>query len=219
MIVVFEGAPASGKTTLARRLAGEGFTRIPESNELFVRPHPEEPDWYLETQLSRWELAQCDSGVSILDGDVLQPIWFSWMYPDRVIQDWRYALEFYSKNQERIGVADRVYLLKVTDCERRRRERERCQRRGINEAKIVDKINKYAGFAGVQDQYFTKLSSQYPGWVLRLDPRTAMNDIQTAAGQYCEKPKLFDLLETIRSILNELSCMRFHSQPKLECND
>lgn len=56
---------------------------VPEVNLLFSRPSDPDPRWYLERQQERWERAcRSASGASlaVLDGDVLQALWYGWAY-------------------------------------------------------------------------------------------------------------------------------------------
>ena len=83
-IICLEGASAAGKTTLSHAIAARtGATVIPEVWALFERPSPEPPMWYLERQVERWHLAVARAGkhgLSILDGDPFQPLWYGWAY-------------------------------------------------------------------------------------------------------------------------------------------
>ncbi|HEX3522603.1 MAG TPA: hypothetical protein VHT52_11020, partial [Stellaceae bacterium] len=83
-IICLEGASAAGKTTLSRAIAARmGAAVIAEVWALFERPSPEPPLWYLERQVERWRFAVESAGkhgLSILDGDPFQPLWYGWAY-------------------------------------------------------------------------------------------------------------------------------------------
>jgi hypothetical protein len=83
-IICFEGASAVGKTTTADcfKTTGGAFV-VPEVNLLFERPEDAPPEWYFERQVQRWQIAQEQSSfyrLVILDGDLFQPLWYSWAY-------------------------------------------------------------------------------------------------------------------------------------------
>jgi hypothetical protein len=84
LTLCLEGPSAAGKSALARALAtGLGALAIPEVNQLFSRPIDPEPYWYLRRQQERWEMAcrpPASASLAILDGDVLQPLWYGWAY-------------------------------------------------------------------------------------------------------------------------------------------
>jgi hypothetical protein len=83
-IICLEGASAAGKTTLSQAIAARtGAAVIAEVWALFERPSPEPPLWYFEKQVERWRLAverARKHGLSILDGDPFQPLWYGWAY-------------------------------------------------------------------------------------------------------------------------------------------
>ena len=106
MIITLEGAPAVGKSTIARELeSGSGFKRIPEVNELFKsRPENESSDWYAKQQLKRMSLTGLSAERCVFDGDPFQVVWFSWMYSERINQSWREKLQVFLDNKEALGL-------------------------------------------------------------------------------------------------------------------
>ena len=86
MIVTLTGAPAVGKSTTATAMVADhrAFV-VPEVNKLFARPKNEPKSWYLERQVARWEMGLCQANNFdwiIFDGDLFQPLWFSWIFHD-----------------------------------------------------------------------------------------------------------------------------------------
>ncbi len=78
MIICLEGPSAVGKTTTCLALAEQMDAYIiPEVNALFTRPAEASPNWYLECQAARWEIAQRQqeqNALVVLDGDLFQPL-------------------------------------------------------------------------------------------------------------------------------------------------
>jgi deoxyadenosine/deoxycytidine kinase len=83
-VICLEGPSAAGKSSLSQALvAALGAVTVPEVNQLFSRPVHPESHWYLQRQQERWETAcrSASRGVpAILDGDILQPLWYGWAY-------------------------------------------------------------------------------------------------------------------------------------------
>ncbi|XOV83799.1 MAG: hypothetical protein ACFHXK_01535 [bacterium] len=166
MIITFEGAPAVGKTTVAKRLASEhGYVRIPEVNELFPeRPSPEPEYWYCERQLDRCQTALKYEN-SILDGDPFQAVWFSWIYPNRGFADWSTSLRYFIANAHRITLPSCYVYLCIEPDERFRREKEREYARGPTYEQFLNKWNLYADFQGPQQALFDAIKGKFPGWI------------------------------------------------------
>jgi thymidylate kinase len=85
-IICLEGPSAVGKTTTAGLLASREGTRVvPEVNVLYRSPRGAPADWYLERQVDRWRMARdrTEAGLSVLDGDPFQPLWYNWAYDFR----------------------------------------------------------------------------------------------------------------------------------------
>lgn len=83
-ILCFEGPSAVGKTTTAAALtAAAGAYIVPEVHFLFERPEHEAPEWYVERQVDRWQLATAAAQrhpLVVLDGDPYQPLWYNWAF-------------------------------------------------------------------------------------------------------------------------------------------
>lgn len=151
-IVCLEGASAIGKTTSSNFMVEEyGYVRIPEINELFERPENELSDWYLNMQVSRWELAKeiSESGkVAILDGDHLQPIWYNWILEDIGLQPVSEVLAFYSKAffNGSLGFPDVYVILSLgVDDLRLRKERDttRSRRNFETHLRLIEPQREY----------------------------------------------------------------------------
>lgn len=128
-ITCLEGPSAVGKTTVAKALNQmHGFERIPEVNEIFVRPQNESEFWYLERQVDRWKLATERSMANnnvLLDGDPFQPVWYNPVYPEKELQPIHLVLEFYinAVAAGEISAPNKYYLL--TSSEEKLMERKR----------------------------------------------------------------------------------------------
>ena len=170
MIIAFEGVGAAGKTTTSEYLvANHGAIRISEVNEMFApRPIPEPAMWYLERQIERWELACEQDGTDrliILDGDPYQPVWFNWIYPDRLFQPWQEVLDFFEARLDQVGMPGLYVYLYTSATERYRRERIRETARGHDEEQFKAKFERYARMLGPQKAFFDALGQRFPGFV------------------------------------------------------
>ncbi len=121
---------------------------VPEVNKLFARPKNEPVYWYLDRQVARWEigLRQVENfDWIIFDGDLFQPLWFSWIYYDEPWTPLEEGKIFYQKHilEERIGFPDVYFVLWINPEERRKRayKRGRCLNR--DETRIARKIQRY----------------------------------------------------------------------------
>lgn len=101
MVVTFEGAPAVGKSTVAGKLSDfHSCYTVPEVNKLFGKEDRISDLWYYQKQVERWNLAnenQDYSVLSILDGDVFQPIWFGALFPNENWGNFKQKVNFYSE--------------------------------------------------------------------------------------------------------------------------
>jgi adenylate kinase family enzyme len=169
MIITLEGAPATGKSTIAKHLAQcHGFFRVPEVNELFPdRPKSEPEYWYCERQIDRLNLATTHIN-SVLDGDAFQAVWFSWLYPDRGFADWSRSMEFFRANVHAITLPSFYAHLHASDSERYEREKGREEARGRSHDQFVRKWSRYVDFQAPHKALFDAMSRQYPGWVVSL---------------------------------------------------
>lgn len=179
MILCFEGAPAVGKSTLAATLREQaGWLVVPEVNQLFGRPPPgprRQAD-YLALTLQRWALAQAASAEGrtvLLDGDVLQPLWFQACYAD---EDWgglAATLDFYREALAagRFGWPSRYVFVFIDETTRAQRERERGALRGRSATEIEAKIDRYRPLVRFQRDYFAALRAAFPALVLEIESR------------------------------------------------
>ncbi len=80
-IITLEGPSSVGKTTAMAICEGSSAVRVPEVNELFDATQNDSTKWYHERQCDRWNRAvelEKEYDTVILDGDVFQPLWYSW---------------------------------------------------------------------------------------------------------------------------------------------
>lgn len=105
MILTFEGGPATGKSTVADKLAStHACYTVPEVNKLFCKENRISDICYYQKQCERWALSlqgQESAVLSILDGDVFQPIWFGLLFPSESWEDFGEMVNFYSDMLER----------------------------------------------------------------------------------------------------------------------
>ena len=214
-IICLEGASAAGKTTLSRAIAARmGAAVIAEVWALFERPSPEPPLWYLERQVELWRFAiegAQKHGLSILDGDPFQPLWYSWAYgftePDTLTT----VISFYHEAIAAGSLAfpNRYILLAVSEAELRARKQGDASRSRRNFAKHLSLLRH-------QPRYFAAMNTISPGLASVLDAgapittlaETAISVIRTA--QHAEDPltllrHLADWLGTTPPEPNELS--------------
>lgn len=151
MITCFEGPSAVGKSTMCRSLS-ERFKIIPEANEVFERAFPEQPDTYLELQRSRYELSASSQRDSILDGDILQPLWYGWTYGfPAEYQSFEVLTDFYADafDAGSMGFPD-LYILYSADIEtlrlRRSGDATRSRRSFEKHLSLVESQRRYFEF-------------------------------------------------------------------------
>ncbi|WP_435358603.1 hypothetical protein [Haloarchaeobius sp. DFWS5] len=175
-IIALEGPSAVGKTTTAKRLCEElDASRVPEVNELFDRPPSAPETWYFECQCDRWELAlerESDYEFVILDGDVLQPLWYNWIArglaaADPSIEVFASVDAVYSFFREKlrteaIGFPDR-YLVLTAD------ERTLRRRKGTDDTRTRRNFETHIRFAEPQQRYFEQLRELAPPRVHFVD--------------------------------------------------
>lgn len=205
MLITLEGAPAVGKSTTSQALAKHHQTFVvPEVNKLFDRPKNEPEDWYLERQVARWEmgLRQIKNFDPILfDGDLFQPLWFSWIYDDELWTPLETARAFYREQLTagRIGFPDVYCILWTSPEERRKREFERGRALNQDEIRIQEKVQRYERFASPHLQYFKAFQQLFPERVQFIESTTVEENVRAIASlKMPEKPKqdleIFDSL-------------------------
>lgn len=189
MIITLEGVPAVGKSTIAKILESEfGFYRVAEVNELFpLRPSPESDLWYAKRQIERAKIARSFPN-SVLDGDVFQVVWFSWLYPELKISDPGSVMEFLLSNASSISLPSfYCYLYVENDC-RLEREKVREAARGHNYEQFLRKFNRYADMLEPQMALFEAIDREYPGWVLLHENKDAQLAIRKMLGKRIPDP-------------------------------
>lgn len=154
MIICLEGPSAVGKTTTCSALAEQMDAYIvPEVNALFERPTDAPPNWYLERQVERWAIAQKQSAnnrLTVLDGDVFQPLWYNWAYDFVGWQDLDVLSEFFRPRIEAgaLGFPDCYICLFTNKAELRRRkeaDQTRTRRNFDAHLKLVQAQSRYFG--------------------------------------------------------------------------
>ena len=170
VVITLEGIPAVGKSTVAKLLEEEhDYIRVPEVNELFPeRPIPEPLNWYASKQLERNIIAMRHQ-KSILDGDIFQVAWLSWIFPERGFINFADSLEFFLRNTNSIQIPSFFVYLSVTDEIRYEREKEREARRGHNHQQFLNKYKRYENMYYPQRALFESINNEYPGLVLFLN--------------------------------------------------
>ncbi|MDK2594017.1 hypothetical protein [Pseudoalteromonas obscura] len=172
MIVTFEGAPAVGKSTIASVLKDEhGCYVVPEVNKLFGKDNRESDLWYYQKQIERWHIASRsanDAMLSILDGDVFQPVWFGLTFPDEHWGCFDTIVSFYRKmlDGKRVSFPTKYVYFHVPEQVRANREFERSSLLGRSSAAIEKKISRFQHFSALQKDYFTGLKEEFPELVL-----------------------------------------------------
>ena len=156
-IICFEGPSSIGKTTLCDALSRD-FNIIPEVNELFSRPPTASKYWYLEKQVERYQKYLAAPQISILDGDIFQPIWYNWVYgyPEQFlpkVQTHTFYREQLQKN--RIAFPDHYFIFYTSEFELRKRKNNDPNRQRRN-------FDKHLKFIQPQQQYFRFLQDCSP---------------------------------------------------------
>jgi hypothetical protein len=170
-IICLEGASAAGKTTLSHAIAARtGAAVIAEVWALFERPSPEPPLWYLERQVKRWCFAVESAGkhgLSILDGDPFQPLWYGWACGFIEPHTLSTVISFYHDviAAGSLAFPDRYILLAVSEPELRARKQRDASRSRRNFAKHVSLLRH-------QPRYFAAMNTISPGlsYVLNAGP-------------------------------------------------
>ncbi|MEM7244772.1 MAG: AAA family ATPase [Acidobacteriota bacterium] len=206
MIVSLEGAPATGKTTTAHHLVEKhGAVRIAEVNELHPRrPSPEPRDWYWQRQLDRWRdaVGRRDRLV-VLDGDVLQAVWYTWARPEHGFPHWSEALDFFESQEPGAGLPDLHVHLQIDVEERRRRERGREHARGHDRERAEAKVQRHEGLRSPLRSVFTALGEAFPCWVLHLTADDLERNAEVIVKQEPARPDGRAVLSFLRSWLDE----------------
>ncbi len=150
-IICFEGPSGVGKTTLCNLLS-EDYNIVPEVNLLFERPENEPAFWYHERQVDRYKLCEKSDKVSILDGDVFQPIWYNWVcdYPSIFLSK-EETHKFYKKRllEGQIRFPDLYIIFHVEEEQlwiRKERDKTRQRRNFEKHLSIIEPLKEYYRF-------------------------------------------------------------------------
>ena len=177
MIICLEGPNAVGKTTTCSALAEHmGAFVVPEVNALFARPAEASPNWYLECQAARWEIAQVQqkqNSLVVLDGDVFQPLWYNWAYEFAGWQELEALSEFFRPRIE-------AGLLGFPDCYVRlfAAEQELKRRKEADQSRTRRNFESHLKLIQVQSRYFGALSRLAPGRVHPVEADSVEANLQ-----------------------------------------
>lgn len=134
---------------------------VPEVNALFARPVEASPNWYMECQAARWEIAQKQqeqNGLVVLDGDVFQPLWYNWAFAG--YQNLETLSEFFRPRIEAglLGFPDHYFCLLTSEDELRRR-------READQTRTRRNFDAHLRLIQAQPRYFGAMSRLAPGMV------------------------------------------------------
>jgi hypothetical protein len=206
VIVAFEGAPAIGKTTVSEELKTSCDCHVvPEVNTLFGKENRTSDLWYYTKQIERCRLSkqnQHSATLSILDGDVFQPIWFSALFPDENWGDFEQMVTYYREtlDQGLLSFPDKYVFFHAQEKTREQRETLRSERLGRSGDSILKKIRRYRGFAVSQRDYFSCLNEEFPDLVCFLESesktKSARSILSCSTGHQYQDKELFDFVVT-----------------------
>lgn len=177
LTICLEGPSAAGKSSLSQALAaGASALAIPEVNQLFSRPIDPEPCWYLQRQLERWEMACRPSpgfSLAILDGDVLQPLWYGWAYGFTNHHSLHELVDFYRPliANGKLAFPDAYFVLECSVEELRARKAGDATRSRRN-------FEHHLEFIEPQRKYFRTLQALEPTLVHWLPMSAISNNVE-----------------------------------------
>jgi thymidylate kinase len=211
MIISLEGVPAIGKSTTSQAMANSDRAFVvSEVNMLFARPKNQPEDWYLSRQVARWEIGirQLENfDWIIFDGDLFQPLWFSWIYNNEGWNDLEYNEKFYREQiiQGRICFPDVYFLLSTTNDEIWKRALKRGIEVGKDEEKIRYKFERYKRLVEPQKRYFEAFHANFSEKVKFLDSVTLEENLKFITSISQQKPAYqdIDILDFLVSWLRE----------------
>ncbi len=185
MIICLEGPSAAGKTATCQALMEQGNAdTIPEVNALFPRPANEAPEWYLECQTARWEIAQRQSRlgkVALLDGDPFQPLWYNWAYDFHHCQSLDVLCAFFRPRIAAglMGFPDRYVYLLADEAELRRRKE-------ADKTRTRRNFETHLRLIKAQSRYFEEMVRLVPGKVQRIEAESIEMNVKRV--QECLTP-------------------------------
>jgi hypothetical protein len=153
-IICFEGPSAIGKTTLCSSLAAD-FSIIPEANLLFTRSPNDDRLQYLRWQTERYQRALAAPTPAILDGDIFQPLWYSWTYSFPAQYNSLAEMKAFYTDAMRRGIIrfpDLYVLFYTSEAELRRRKEGDADRQRRH-------FGEHLALIGSQQQYFSFLKA------------------------------------------------------------
>jgi thymidylate kinase len=178
MIICLEGPSAVGKTTTCSAIAEQmGAYIVPEVNAIFERPADASPNWYLECQVARWEIAQRQQeqhGFAVLDGDLFQPLWYNWAYDfvnwqnlDALSQFFRPLIQAGS-----LDFPDYYFCLFTNEDELKRRKE-------ADQTRTRRNFESHLRLAQVQSRYFSALSRLASSMVHQIEAVSVEENIRS----------------------------------------
>ena len=177
VLICLEGPSAVGKTTTSQALAEHYDAHIiPEVNKLFDRPTPEPPDWYLERQVERWNIAQeklQTHELVVFDGDPFQPLWYNWCFNFEGWQPLSVLRDFYRPQTiaQNIGFPDRYIILCKNEVELRQQKEHDFTRKRKGFEKHLQLIEP-------QQRYFQALNTTVPGLAYLIEAKSVEQNIE-----------------------------------------
>jgi len=203
-IICLEGASGAGNTTLSQAIAARtGAVVVAEVWALFERPSPEPRMWYLERQVERWRFAVESAGkhgLSILDGDPFQPLWYGWAFGFIEPHTLSTVISFYHDAIAAGSLAfpDRYILLTVPEPELRARKQGDTSRSRRNFAKHVSLLRH-------QPRYFATMNKISPGLAYVLDASVPVTTLaETAISAIRSVQRAEDSLTILRHLADWL---------------
>ena len=178
MIVCLEGPSAVGKTTTCLTLAEQlGAYIVPEVNALFSRPVNASPNWYLERQVERWEIAQRQrklGALAVLDGDLFQPLWYNWAYDFIGWQNLDALSEFFRPQIEAgtLGFPERYACLFINEDELKRRK-------DADQTRTRRNFDAHLRLVQAQSRYFAAMSCLAPGMVHQVEAESVETNLKS----------------------------------------
>jgi len=160
-IICFEGPSGIGKSTMSQLLSDD-FNIVPEVNLLFERPDSVSEYWYHEMQVERYKMCQRSSQMSILDGDIFQPIWYNWAckYPSNFLSKAK-THRFYKSKLEtgKMRFPDLYIIFHVEERElwvRKENDKTRQRRNFEKHLKIIEPLKEYWKFLNEETEVEVK---------------------------------------------------------------
>lgn len=196
-IICFEGPSGIGKTTMGQLLSSE-YNIVPEVNLLFERPENEPTHWYLEKQVERYNICQKSNTLSILDGDIFQPIWYNWVcnYPTAFLP--KTATHTFYKEQlsaGKIQFPDLYIIFYVEEKElwsRKEKDLTRRRRNFEKHLKIIEPLQEYWLFLDRETELAVKFVHYLDVETVYLEVLAILENLQKCS---IDEAKVFGQIE------------------------